>query len=149
MFSACWWDPSVHCVFSTGCLQNALSFWISVLLVLFGRGCSALLVLARQLCKEQRKKCAFLCLDSELCSDTRCVGVEVGRVGYLFYTLLFCQVFRLSRNPYFELLVPFSYCDTDLASTEFFIMSLTGSESCANLHFYFKKQIGRKFVYVK
>jgi len=59
---------------STGCLQNTLSFWISVLLALFERGCTALLLLDRQLCTEQRKRAALLCLDSELRSDTRCVG---------------------------------------------------------------------------
>lgn len=86
----------------------------------------------------REKHCAL-----ELGHNTQQIGCS------LFCPLPFCQVFRLSRNTYFELLVPFSYCDTGLASTGFFIMSLTGSESCANLDFYFKKQIEKKFVYVK
>lgn len=42
------------------------------------------LVTAHKIFKEQRNRYAFLCLDSKLHSDTRCVGVErVGRESIL------------------------------------------------------------------
>lgn len=48
------------------CLQNALSFWISSL--------REMLLCSQSLpCKEQRQREAFLCPNSELHSDTRCV----------------------------------------------------------------------------
>lgn len=147
MFWACCWDPSLRPCLSTGCLQNALSFWVSILLA------SALLSPSSSPALSRGVVCSVFAVSyapvpgglgwrgagcsTKLLSQSCCKlkhaaqNLEKNVVQWtwgtaqhlgcsIFCPLPSCQVFRISRSACCELLVPFSYRDTGLAVAELF-----------------------------